>query len=74
MKIHIGKESRDVEAPPGMPSGRASQYQNLIAAIENDTPLYADELTGLRITEILDAALKSRDSGRKEKVRLTKIP
>jgi len=74
MKIHIGKESRDVEAPLGMPSGRASQYQNLIAAIENNTPLYADELTGLRITEILDAALKSRESGRKEKVRLTKIP
>ncbi len=70
MKIHIGKETRDVELPPGTPDGRMSQYQNLIAGIEDNAPLYADELTGLRITEILDAALRSRESGCKQPVEL----
>ncbi len=70
MKIYIGKEIRDIEVPKGIPDGRTSQYQNLIAAIEDNTPLHADELTGLRITEILDAALRSRESGCKEPVQL----
>jgi predicted dehydrogenase len=70
LKIHVGKEIRDVEVPENTSEGRTSQYQNLIAAIEDDAPLHADELTGLRITEILDAALRSRESGCKELVHL----
>lgn len=49
-------------------SGRG--YGNLIAAIEDDTPLHANEVNGLRTIEILDAALKSRESGRKERVQI----
>jgi UDP-N-acetylglucosamine 3-dehydrogenase len=51
-------------------SGRAESYRNLITAIEEDTPLYANELNGLRMNEILDAALRSRESGCKEPVSL----
>jgi predicted dehydrogenase len=67
-EIHTPEGSREV--PPCDPpaNGRAESYLNLIAAIENDTPLYASELNGLRTNEILDAALRSRATGRKESV------
>jgi predicted dehydrogenase len=56
-------------APEALP-GRAEAYRNLIASIEDDTPLHASELEGLRTNEILDAALRSRETGRRELVRV----
>lgn len=69
VEIHTldGVRSLSVENEP---PGRADTYLNLISAIENDTPLHASELEGLRTIEILDAGLKSRETGQKEKVNL----
>ena len=52
------------------PGGRAETYRNLIAAIETGAPLPASEMEGLRTTEIMDAAFRSRQSGRWEPVHL----
>ena len=48
--------------------GRADSFLNLIAAIEDGTELYADELNGLRMNEILDAMERSRASGSTEDI------
>jgi len=60
------------EFKPSRPggNGRAEAFGNLIAAIENDEPLYASELNGLRTNEILDAMERSGASGGKEPVAL----
>jgi len=70
VKIHTLDGVRDLSDEVDQPSGRADTYLNLISAIENDTPLHASELEGLRTIEILDAGLKSRETGHKEKVNL----
>jgi predicted dehydrogenase len=67
--IHTANGDREVTAKSEIP-GRAEGYLNLISAIENDTPLFASELEGLRTIEILDTALKSRESGKKEQVQI----
>lgn len=50
--------------------GRVETYRNLLAAIEDDEPLVADETDGLRAIEILDAALISRERGERVPVEL----
>ena len=67
--IHTANGDREVTAKSEIP-GRAEGYLNLISAIENGTPLFASELEGLRAIEILDTALKSRESGKKEQVQI----
>ncbi len=69
LRIHVGKETREVRAARSALDGREGSYLNLIAAIEEGAALYADEVTGLRMTEILEAALRSRESGRRERVK-----
>lgn len=69
-KIHTSDGVRELSAKEGEMPGRAESYLNLIQAIEKDTPLYASELEGLRTIEILDAGLKSRETGKKEQVHL----
>jgi UDP-N-acetylglucosamine 3-dehydrogenase len=61
-----GKRELDVGAEA--PSGRAESYRNLIAAIEEDAPLHASELNGLRMNEILHAMERSRSSSSREPV------
>lgn len=51
-------------------AGRMRTYRNLIAGIEDDDPLIADETDGLRAVEILDAALTSRERGERVSVEL----
>ena len=70
VEIHTKDGARKLSPKAGEAPGRAESYLNLIQAIEQNTPLYASELEGLRIIEILDAGLKSRESGKKEQVRL----
>ena len=70
VEIHTSEGAQNLSSGENEPPGRAQTYRNLIAAIENDTPLYASELEGLRTIEILDAGLKSRETGRKEQVHL----
>jgi len=67
-EVHTPDGVRELEAAKGGANGRAQSYRNLIAAIEDDTPLYANELNGLRMNEILDAMERSRASGCKENV------
>jgi len=61
---------RTLEHIEEVAGGRTESYRNLICAIENDTPVYADELNGLRTIEILDAVLRSRESGHREPVHI----
>jgi predicted dehydrogenase len=61
---------RELALGQGAPNGRTQSYRNLIEAIETDAPLYASELNGLRMNEILDAMERSRSSGRRESVAL----
>jgi predicted dehydrogenase len=69
-EIRTPKGVSDFQVPAGVPGGRAATYRNLFAAIETNAPLFADELCGLRMTEILDAMEQSRASGKKEPVPL----
>lgn len=68
VQIHTSEGVRDLVSEEGKMPGRAETYLNLIAAIEENTPLYASELEGLRTIEILDAALRARETGQKEQV------
>jgi UDP-N-acetyl-2-amino-2-deoxyglucuronate dehydrogenase len=70
VEIHTAGGVKEFEAPKPRVGGRAQAFLNLIEAIESNAPLYADELNGLRMNEILDAMERSRTSGRKEKVEL----
>ncbi len=65
---HTAEGKRELDVGADAPGGRAESYRNLIAAIEEDTPLHAGELNGLRMNEILDAMERSRSSGSKEPV------
>ena len=69
-EVHTADGVREIEPPKGGAHGRAEAYRNLIAAIEHNTPLYADEVNGLRMNEILDAMERSRASGYAEAVTL----
>ena len=73
VEIHTTEGVRNLPSPAGELPGRAETYMNLIEAIENDTPLYASELEGLRTIEILAAGLRSRETGQKEKVPLHNV-
>lgn len=74
--IHFGEKpqvrtaagTEEYQVPPGTPNGRAGAYRNLLAAIEGGEALYADEICGLRMMELLDAMERSRASGRSEPV------
>jgi predicted dehydrogenase len=66
--IVTSEGTRTLETSPNDPPARIQCYRNLFDAIENDNPVFAGELEGLRIAEILDSALISRRSGKKEKV------
>jgi predicted dehydrogenase len=68
IEITTAQGTRPLEPAAGEANGRAESYRNLIAAIERDTPLYADELDGLRSIEILAAGLRSRETGARERV------
>jgi len=70
IEIHTPKGTRQLQVEKPAVGGRAEAYLNLIDAIENGAPLYADETNGLRMNEILDAMERSGDSGRREPVRL----
>jgi scyllo-inositol 2-dehydrogenase (NAD+) len=70
VEVHSPGESRELDLDQGVGHGRTESYCNLIAAIEEDAPLYANELNGLRMNEILDAMERSRASGAREKVAL----
>lgn len=67
VKIYTSDGVRELSSKDTAP-GRAESYCNLIASIEDGTPLYASELEGLRTIEILDAALTSRETGQKQPV------
>lgn len=60
--------TQTLETSADDPPARIQCYQNLFDAIEKGCPVYAGELEGLRIAEILDAALISRQTGKKEKI------
>lgn len=68
INVHTPDGTRELELAKDAPDGRAQSYRNLIAAIEDDAPLYASELNGLRMNEILDAMERSRASGSQERV------
>jgi predicted dehydrogenase len=70
VEIHTADGVREVTRDDTGHEGRIRQYRNLISAIEDGTPLFASELEGLRTIEILDAAERSRASGRREPVHL----
>lgn len=61
---------RELDLAKGAANGRTESYRNLIAAIETDAPLYANERNGLRMNEILDAMERSGKSGGREPVTL----
>ncbi len=66
--VHTASGVTEIDSSLPPIDGRAEAYRNLIAGIEGKAALFADEIDGLRANEILDAGLRSRESGRKEKV------
>jgi UDP-N-acetyl-2-amino-2-deoxyglucuronate dehydrogenase len=66
--IHTAKGVEEIDSSLPPIDGRAAAYRNLIAGIEGKAALLADEVDGLRANEILDAGLRSRETGRREKV------
>ncbi len=68
IEAHTSEGKRELDVGKDAPGGRGESYRNLIAAIEDDVPLHASELEGLRMNEILDAMERARASGRKEQV------
>ena len=66
--VHRDGESRELVLGDESQNGRSESYRNLIDAIDNGTPLHADETTGLRIAETLDAMERSKASGKREEV------
>jgi predicted dehydrogenase len=66
VKIYRHNRVIEINVKPNELPGRAKSYLNLIDAIENGAPLLASATDGLRIAETLDAALRSRESGKKE--------
>ncbi|MHC4503467.1 MAG: Gfo/Idh/MocA family protein [Planctomycetota bacterium] len=74
IEAHTSEGKRELDVGKDAPGGRGESYRNLIAAIEDDVPLHASELEGLRMNEILDAMERSRASGRKERVTLHERP
>ena len=67
-EIHTPDGVSEFTPSRSVPNGRAESYRNLIDAIENGAPLYANETNGLRMNEMLDAMERSRASGAVEKV------
>jgi predicted dehydrogenase len=66
--IHATGAARPLQPSPASLPGRANALAEFLDAIENDGRAYTTELEGLRTIEILDAALRSRESGRREGV------
>lgn len=70
-QIHTPEGTRTEESLQKNPlDGRIEAYKNLFAAIDEGESLHADETNGLRMTEILEAALLSRQSGKRERITL----
>ena len=70
VEVHSPGGVRQWQPSNAAPKGRVESYRNLIAAIEDDAALFANELNGLRMNEILDAMERSRTSARREQVAL----
>jgi predicted dehydrogenase len=70
VEVHTTDGVRTLDGEFNEAVGRAATYRNLFDAIETGAPLCASEVEGLRMNEILDAGLKSRASGRTEKVEI----
>ena len=68
IEAHTPDGTRELDVGRGRPAGRAEAYRNLIAAIEQGTPVYANEVNGLRMNEVLNAMERSRASGRRKPV------
>lgn len=66
--VHTPEGARELDFAASSGNGRTESYRNLIAAIEEGVPLYASEVNGLRMNELLDAMEQSRGSGRREEV------